>query len=258
MPEINCPALLVSAQIPDALVVVDVVVRRLVVDRRPPLAAARAAALVVWRRRGEVEGVGVVVVVDVVGGQDRVVSGCRAATVEPVLAIELEAVVLDDVVGLDHDPGPVGVVLDEVVLDRPAVVVALADDGLASARDEVLHRQVLDGRVGWRGLGPSCREGVVVVALSVEDRTRCADERVAGSDVDRGERSRAEGVGPGSEPVGRVRLDRVVLRDGRGAVVSRRDAHGTRWRTGIGRGRQACLAPGDRWRRRRGESTASA
>ena len=123
-----------------------------------------------------------------------------AVALEAVLAVVLEAVVRGDVAGAHEDAGTT-VVGDGVVLHRPVLTGVVVDRAFVHRRNEVPDRQVLDGDVAGV-LG----EGVIVLALSVEDRARSTDVgRVVARD-DLVVLTGAECVNARSEPVRLARL----------------------------------------------------
>src|SRR3954454_3653127 len=106
----------------------------------------------------------------------------RLATVstvglEAVLTVVLEAVVRGDVPGPQENAGTT-VVDHGVVLHRPALPGVMVNGAFVHRRHEVPDRQVLD-----RDIAGVLGEGVLVLALSIENRTRSTDvDRVVARD----------------------------------------------------------------------------
>ena len=194
----------------DAVVVMDVVVLDRHVLVLPELAAPAAAAAVelaspgasgrrLDRELAERFPVARVVVGDLVVAEHDVLRAAghlgflRVAgvlvSVERVLAVPGQAVVLDRVTRADHHRGARHVALDRAVRDRPVVVGVGVDRSLATRRREVLDGQVLDGNAGDASAVADEREVVLVVTgrarvVAGDDRTRGAGERVVAAGVD--------------------------------------------------------------------------
>ena len=109
-------------------------------------------------------------------------------SVERVLTVPGQAVVLDRVTRADHHRGARHVALDRAVRDRPVIVGVSVDRSLTTRRREVLDGQVLDGNAGDAGAVADEREVVLLVTgarvVAGDDRTRGADEGVAAARVD--------------------------------------------------------------------------